>query len=305
MKIYNHKVLIKPDETEEDIIAELCCDFQIGPDEYFAFSAIQKSTIQKTAKGKPPEKQTILKINYFGDPPLASQDINPFTPVSLVQSLHISEQDKSISFVQPPINIWLNHFAPALHKMVEKAFPTYRKIFYHKDELLSILYLVVIQLYHRKYYLNQGLIYRSFINELNMQARKLIPRQNDLYLSSVIGETDDGEEVTLMDKLEDPVSSEWGRDNNTYTVADHLSELFDLVKRTMLQEMSELSFERILHQLDTKTISPDVAKLLQKYRKKLCPDLSLRPNRGSRKKPTDDDGLVPECPSIVINKTNN
>ena len=68
----NVKVLIKPDETPQDIIAEICDECDIKPDEHFAFSAII------APDAKEPEYQ-YLKINC-----IEPKSANPYTPTSLV-----------------------------------------------------------------------------------------------------------------------------------------------------------------------------------------------------------------------------
>lgn len=149
MRMQNYKVLIKPEETQADLVAEICDDLSISFDEPFAFSAIEAPTKEGLSE---------LKVNC-----LVPQRTNPYTPASLITSLFSCTPQKSgVRYVQPPIDQWLVLFQPALHKMVSKAYPFYNKLF-TKDELMSTLYFSITKLYKKGYYLHNNLVYRSFI----------------------------------------------------------------------------------------------------------------------------------------------
>ena len=147
MNMTNVNVLIKPDETQQDIIAEICDDCGIGPNEHFAFSAIMS-----------PDKEDPgyyhLKINCI----VPAED-NPYTPRELIRNLlSKKEPPNGVRYVQPPIEQWFTMFRPLLMKMVTKVQSRYENIIPDRDELISILYLTVMKLYNQGYYLHQTLI---------------------------------------------------------------------------------------------------------------------------------------------------
>lgn len=272
MNMTNVKVLIKPDETQQDIIAEICDDCDIGPNEPFAFSAIMT-----------PDKDAgyyNLKINCI----IPAED-NPYTVKELIRDLLSKrEPPNGVRYVQPPMEQWFVAFKPLLMKIVNKVHPHYKAIIPERDELVSILYLTIMRLYHQGYYLHQTLIQKSFVNELNMECRKLKNLSITDSLDAPIGEDDDGKPITLLDQIADPNETEWARNCNTYTEEDYWHDMFERIKAAMLQDMSELQFERILIQLKTNTIDRSTSYKLDKYRQMFNPGYVPRPNAKGKPK---------------------
>ena len=267
MNMTNVNVLIKPEETQNDIIAEICDDCGIGPNEHFAFSAIMT-----------PDKDDgyyKLKINC-----LVPTEDNPFTPRDLIRKLLSKpEPPNRVRYVQPPIEQWLTVFRPLLMKMVARAHPRYENLIPDREELVSILYLTIMKLYNQGYYLHQTLIQKSFINELNMECRKLKGLAITDSLDAPIGEDDNGQPVTLLDQIADPESSAWANQMKTYTEQDYWDDMFARIKARMLEDMSELQFDRILIQLKTMTVDRSTSYKLDKYRQIFNPGYTPRPNR--------------------------
>lgn len=265
MNMTNVNVLIKPEETQNDIIAEICDDCGIGPNEHFAFSAIM--TPDKD------EGYYKLKINCL-DP----MSENPFTPRSLVKNLLSKpEPPNKVRYVQPPIEQWLTVFRPLLMKIVTRVHPRYENLIPDREELISILYLTVMKLYNQGYYLHQTLIQKSFVNELNMECRKLKGLVVTDSLDAPVGEDDDGKPVTLLDQIADPDASAWARRCTSYTEEDYWDDMFQRIKARMLEDMSELQFDRILIQLKTMTVDRSTSYKLDKYRQIFNPGYTPRP----------------------------
>ena len=269
MNMTNVNVLIKPDETVLDTIANLCEECNIGPNEPFAFSAI-------LTPDKENDECEVLKINC-----LIPAEKNPFTIEQLVRRLFVSTKPNAngIRYVQPPIEDWITVFRPLLMKLVSRAHPRYERIIPDREELVSIIYLVVMRLYNQGYYLHQTLIYKSFINELNMECRRLKGLLNTDSLDAPIGQDDDGKDITLLDQLADETPSPWD-----YTDEDYWADMFEQIKSAMLEDMSELSFQRILLQLKTNNIDRSTSYQLNKYREIFNPDYTPRPNAKGKNK---------------------
>lgn len=269
MNMTNVNVLIKPDETVLDIIAELCDECGIGPDEPFAFSAI-------LVPEKDDPEYFKLKVNC-----IMPAEENPYTIDQLVRKLFISTTPNAngVRYVQPSIEQWITVFRPLLMKLVARAHPRYERLIPDREELVSIIYLVVMRLYNQGYYLHQTLIYKSFINELNMECRKLKGLLNTDSLDAPIGQDDDGKDITMLDQLADNTPSPWD-----YTDEDYWSDMFEQIKAAMLEDMSELSFQRILLQLKTKNIDRRTSYILEKYREIFNPDYTPRPNAKGKNK---------------------
>lgn len=267
MNLTNYNVLIKPDETQQDIIAEICDDCNIGPNEPFAFSAIM-------APDKEDDGYYNLRINC-----VMPQEENPYTPKQLIHTLlSKKEPPNKVRYVQPPIEQWIQEFRPLLLKMAAKAHPRYEKLIPEYDELISILYLTVIKLYNQGYYLHQTLIYKAFINDLNMECRKLKGLALVDSLDTQIGE-EDGKPITLLDQIADPES-----EFDNLIEDDYWQDMFKRLKARMLQDMSELQFDRILIQLKTNTVDRSTSYKLDKYRQIFNPGYTPRPNAKGKNK---------------------
>lgn len=270
-KMYNYSLLIKPEETETDIIAEICDDLHIGPDELFAFSAIMV-----------PEQDADtykLKVNYF-----LVQDENYYTPKTLIKSLLNRNRTKqelksNAQYVQPPLEQWLQSFKPLLSTMADRAHKLYCKTIPDRDDIFGTLYLVTTRLYRQGYYLSKNLIWRSLLNELNTEIRKSKHHINDVSLSQSLGEEQDGTPLTLEDQIVDPNSIIETEQLCKYTIKDFWEDKFNEVKERMLQDMSQLSFYRILMQLEYKCIDTKTSQTLSKYREIFNPNTRLRKPR--------------------------
>lgn len=261
-------VLIKPDETIQDIIAEICDDCNIRPDEHFSFSAIMAPHKSKD------DGYYDLKINC-----IVPQSANPYTPEQLISTLlSIPEPQNKIRYVQPPLDEWLIHFQPLLRKLVTSLYPRYEKVVHSREDMMSILYLTITQLYRKGYYLHNTLIKKSFVNALNMEHRVVKGLTDMQSLDAAIGEDDDGKTITLLDQIVDGPSTEWARQSTTYTEQDYWSDMFEKIKARMLQDMSEFQFNRILIQLKTHTIDRSTSYKLNKYREIFSPGYMPRPN---------------------------
>lgn len=277
MNMTNVNLLIKPEETQQDVIAELCDDCAIGPNEHFAFSAIMT-----------PDKENIdyykLKINC-----LIPAEENPYTIAQLIQGIFSQKLPANkIRHIQPPIERWMEIFKPYLMHLITQVHPRYELLIPEREEMLSILYLTIVKLYNKGYYLHKTLLHKSFVNELNMECRKLKQRMLTDSLDAKIGTDDDGKSISLLDQIIDVDSTEWARKCNTYTEDDYWQDMFERIKSAMLQDMSELQFDRILIQLKTQTVDRSTSYKLDKYRQIFNPDYTPRPNRKGKARSRGD-----------------
>lgn len=271
MQMHNMYVLIKPDETPEDIIAEICDDANVGPNEHFAFSAILT-----------PDKEpghNILKINC-----IIPADENPYTPRDLIYSLYSKpEPANHVRYTQPSLDTWILVFRPLLTSIISRVAPRYANVFPDRDELWSILYLTITKLYNKGLYLHKTLIAKSFVNALNMEYRKLhLLAEIDSLDRPIID--DENKTITLLDQLVDPESTEWAKQSTTYTDTDYWQDMYETLRTEMLKSMSPLAFDRILIQLRTNTIDRNTSYQLDKLRERFNPGYAPRPNaRGKNK----------------------
>lgn len=267
MNLITNHVLIRSDETAADIIADICDDLSVGPNEPFCFGAIMLPDKEDPEYYK-------LRMNCITPP-----EENPYTPTELILTL-LSQPEPAnrVRYVQPPLEQWLEAFRPYLLSIASRVHPLYEKLIPDREEVLSILYLCVVRLHRQGYYLHNTLIKKTLINELNLECRKLKGLQNTDSLDAPIGEDDDGKSVTLLDQIADDDSTEWARSALLYTEDDYWADMYEKIKARMLQDMSPLAFERILIQLKTHTVDRNTSYLLDKYRQIFNPKYTPRPN---------------------------
>ena len=263
MNMTNMIVLIRPDMTKADVLQAIC-DQDVGPDEPFVFSAI----VSQDKNDKTVRK---LKMNC-----LEPREKNPYTPRDLISLLY---KDEKTYFVQPPLEQWLQIFEPMLMKMVTDVHPYYQKLMPNRDELISSLYIAIFNLYTKGYYLHKTIIYKTFVNELNLECREL--KRLPSSIDEPIGKDDENKDISLLDQLADTSDEERAEQ-------EYWEELFLALKARMLEDMSEFAFDRILIQLKTKTVDRSTSYKLDKYRQIFNPDYVPRPeakgkNRGGKK----------------------
>jgi hypothetical protein len=162
-------------------------------------------------------------------------------------------------------------------KMVSRVQDNYSNIFTTRDELVSTLYLAVLDLYNKGYYLHQTLIFKTFVNLLNEECRRRKGATIESF-STVVTKDEDGQEITILDQLADTMFDDDEEDE------EYWHDMFEKVKSRMLEDMSELTFERILIQLMSKTVDRKTSYILDKYRQIFAPDYVPRPNRNSKTK---------------------
>lgn len=267
VEISNKNVLIRYDETPADIIASICNDNGISPNEPFAFSAIMRP-----AKD---DGYYMLKINR-----LEPSCDNPYSVTDLILSLYEHEPNNhNIRYVQPPLERWLEYFRPLMIQLVQKVQPRYERLIPEREELMAILNLTICKLYNKGFYLHKTLILKSFVNDLNMECRYLKGKEITDSLDVPIGLDDDGKEITLLDQLADQESTDWAKQSTTYTDSDYWSDMYERIKTAMLKDMSEFQFNRIMIQLKSKTLDRQTIYKLSKYRELFNPGYSPRPNR--------------------------
>lgn len=265
----NVLVVVKPDETINDIIAQICQIEDIGSDDLFAFSCIMTKDVEGCSK---------LKINCL-EPP----DTNPYTPVELILKL-FEQEERKIKYVIPPLEQYLETFKPNLRKMVNKVYPYYSTLIPDKEDLMSILTLKVVTLHNKGYYLHNHLIYKSFINELNKIIRKQKYFSDMKSLDEPIGTDTDGKSYSLLDKLENAEATQEAYQNTNYTEYDYDSDIFKSIKEAMIEDMGQFAFNILMVRLKTKTIDPATSRILTKYREEFNPGYIPRPNARGKSK---------------------
>lgn len=266
MEMYNIKVLIKSDETLQDIIAEVCDEGNVGPDEHFVFSAIITPDEANNCRA--------LKLNCS-----LQSDNNLFTVRDTVIKLFTKKNlpPSNIVYIQPPIECWLSTFRPLLFTMVNRVEMQYKKLIPDRDDLLSILYMTVLSLYNKGYYLHKTLIFKSYLKSLNKECRKIKNFQNIESLDAITGYDNDDKPIALIDSLVDP-------DSVVDDTKEYWQDMFKQLKELMLESMSQLQFDRIMIQLATNTVDRSTSYKLNKFREMLNPEYKPRPNSKGKSK---------------------
>ena len=270
--MYNITMVVKSNESKSDIIKRICLSERLDCNDHFAFSCIMIKESEETYK---------LKINC-----LQPFEDNPYTMTTLIDKL-FEHPGRNAKYVVPPLKDFFVVFAPSLHKMVHQLHPRYCKLIPDKEDLFQTLSLVIVNLYNKGYYIHKRLIYKSFVNELNMQIRKSKYYTNIKSLDEPIGMDAEGNIITYLDKLECPKSSLVAYGLTHYTDNDYWDKKYEQLEKIMLKDMGKFQFDRIMIQIKTKTIDSKTSRILSKYREMFSPDYIPRPNaKGKAKRGT-------------------
>ena len=260
-KIGSIFITLKEGETEADLIQELI-------QEYTDATCYQPDPKKKVFfRALLPERddgQKVIKIDFFYDNLFNTRRL--YNAEEIIHKLLTAPvRGKNAVYVQPDLSLWFEVFDGALNQMVATIRPRYEKLIPSFDELKSSLCYVVVQLYNKGYYLAKPIVFKSFVNQLNMEVRKTKLVQNIVSLHDPIEDLDG--EVTIEDTIEDPDASQWAEDTRKVSEEEYDVENLIHVKEVCLQIMSPLRYERMLLQVRTKTISNDTAKDLMKVRR--------------------------------------
>lgn len=257
--MYSYSLVIKPDETLQDLLQELQEETSHELDDIFIFSAVYEP------------KKKLLKFNSTDNNntySLSGPNMSKF-----LQDC-ISAPDES-HYINAPLAKWIVQYRPMMCQLVEEAYPTYKKMYPEKDDLYGILGYTITYLYNKGFYLHKYIIKRSFINNLNKSIRKQKHFQDCKSLDAPICEEG---AATLADIVPDSNDVITRFEDDEY---NHF--LFELIKGEMLKTMSQLSFDMILVQLESKTLTPASSKALSKMRAKFAPYNIPRPNARKNK----------------------
>lgn len=260
--MHNIKMVIKPEETRGDFVAALLEETECELDDPFIFSAIYDPKTM-TLKLNCTKKNAVYSINNV--------------VATLFQ--RIVQQPEQIHYMNAPLEKWLIQFKPTLHQIVESVYPAYYKLYPDKQDLLSILFITVIKLYNKGYYLHKYLIRQAFIKDLNMSIRKQKHFTDCQSLDAPNSQTDPN--LTIGDMIADPTDIE-----EELEYKDWVKYMFGMIKEEMLRQMSQLSFDMMMIQIENKTIDSRTSKMLAKMRDKFASDYKPRPN--ARRNKEDD-----------------
>lgn len=252
--MHNIKMVIKPEETQGDFIAALLEETERELDDPFIFSAIYDP------------RTTTLKLNCT-----KKNAIYSINNVVATLFQRIVQHPDQIHYMNAPLEKWLIQFKPTLHQIVEGVYPAYCKLYPDKQDLLSMLFITVIKLYNKGYYLHKQLIKKSFVNDLNMSIRQQKHFTDCQSLDAPDPQSDGS--ITIGEKVADPTDIE-----EEIAYEDWVKYMFETIKKEMLQHMSQLSFDMMMIQIENKTIDPRTSKMLQKMRDKFGSDYIPRPN---------------------------
>ena len=163
-KIGSIFITLKEGETEADLIQELI-------QEYTDATCYQPDPKKKVFfRALLPERddgQKVIKIDFFYDNLFNTRRL--YNAEEIIHKLLTAPVcGKNAVYVQPDLSLWFEVFDGALNQMVATIRPRYEKLIPSFDELKSSLCYVVVQLYNKGYYLAKPIVFKSFVNQLNM-----------------------------------------------------------------------------------------------------------------------------------------
>lgn len=177
--------------------------------------------------------------------------------------------------INPTIESYLEAFSNLHESMVEKVKDYYKKLIPDRDDLKSILYLTIMKLYNKDYYIcNRHLLFKSFVNELNMSIRKCKKIPDVISFDDIV-QIDNTENLSLADILSEPDES---RDTEFW------DDKFNELKQVIIEDIGDFGYRLLLLTLSSKTVDKATSNRLEKYRKQMGSRFIPRPNGRRNKK---------------------
>lgn len=255
MNMINFYVLVDEKDTKGDVINKICQETLSDADEPICFSAIYNREKRK------------LTLNVVED-----SKYNVYSAKDLVSRLMLSK-DKKAMFVQPPLELYLEVFKPVLEAFSYKFSYEYNCT---REEVLSDLYYVIIDLRRKGYYLSKALIRNAYINFKRTQYNNDTFLRNTISLNCIMANDTDGGVL----RTEDVLSNE--NELIDKDAKEFRQELYQAISEVMIEELGEFMFKRVLHQVATNTIDNMTSRILLKYRQRFN-DKNVRQRKSSVK----------------------
>lgn len=254
MDMINTYVLVSKTDTKGDVINKICQETLSDADEPICFSAIYNR-----------EKRKLI-LNIVED-----NNYNVFSAKDVVSRLIVS-RDKKAMFVQPSLELYIEVFKPMLEALACK-YASERKC--TKEEVLSDLYQVIINLTQHGYYLSKSLIKRAYTNYMHTQYRDNSFVRNTISINSLVADTNKDEVLTLSQVLSN------ANEQIDKEFEEYKQELYQAISEVMIEELGDFMFKRVLHQVATNTIDNTTSRILLKYRQKFnnCDNMRYRKSK--------------------------
>lgn len=254
MDMINTHVLVGKTDTKGDVINKICQETLSDADEPICFSAIYNRDKRK------------LILNIVED-----NNYNVFSAKDVVSRLIVS-RDKKAMFVQPSLELYIEVFKPMLEALACK-YASERKC--TKEEVLSDLYQVIINLTQHGYYLSKSLIKRAYTNYMHTQYRDNSFVRNTISINSLVADTNKDEVLTLSQVLSN------ANEQIDKEFEEYKQELYQAISEVMIEELGDFMFKRVLHQVATNTIDNTTSRILLKYRQKFnnCDNMRCRKSK--------------------------
>lgn len=211
----------------------------------------REKTVYSAVVTRPKNKDTNYKLSLS-----LIEGHNSYTlPEALRLLFCKSENKQGFRYLNPPLEEFILVYDNLLKCIVTEAHHRYKNVFPDKDDITSLLYLTLVKLHKKDYFLHTNIITFSLYNELNMECRK---HKNDYKLYSLTDENTQD----ILDTFIDPLSDFTAKVEED----DYDAKLLREVKAAMLENMSELSYDIILIKLASHTIDTPTSRVLAKYR---------------------------------------
>lgn len=220
------------------------------------------------------KKENKIQLNFLTKE--EQQEINCNCNTYSIKDVRLileSVKDEKLIYLNPTLETFFIVFKNGIHSIVESVYPYYDKMFSDKNDVISICYEVILKLYKKGYYLHKQLIKNSLRNELS----KMIRNKKGYKIYSLDYNYDEAKS-SMLDFLTDDDIEEKIADE------DYATFLFNEIKNAIIEETSQLMFDRLMIQLETKTLTSDTSKLLMKIRNKMGSDYVPRPNSKGKKR---------------------
>lgn len=167
-------------------------------------------------------------------------------------------------YVCPPLDTWYTLFGDAYVSIARSLHNTFPLV--PLDETISLMHLTIVKLYTVGKYLHKSLVVKILSQKLASASNAIAARAKYEQPLPLTQDTDDD---TPILQLPDASCLEETNQLKHYTEKDYVEDMYNRIKALLRESMTEYSFERLMHQLETHTVSRDTSYQLNKVRKRL------------------------------------
>ena len=163
-------------------------------------------------------------------------------------------------FLQPSLELMLDMYTPYVQSLAYKQYQHWQKYLEYED-LVQLCYLSMIKLYKHGYYLNDKLLYTTYIRDVLLSIRK---RRTDYSVVSIEDKYGVDDSLSIADALED---TDYSNKMYDYESLQETLYIFNEVKDMIIDMIGERRFEQLFREYKDKTTTNSNRQMLTRIKR--------------------------------------